>query len=559
VWIGLMALTMAFAAPTDELLANELDKAMEVLQERPDKPHYVAVALEDLHAWTISAKDGTLASNTERTTRVMDVDMRVGTPKVDSTRPLRGFSAMEGSSRRRVLVPFEEGADDALRHALWQQLDSQYRGGSQRIVMIRAEREVKVEEETVADDFEPRQGQQHSDTPAQVKVDVETWKVALVALANTLDDSDTVFDSSARLSVIRSERTFVDTEGSRIVHGRTHARLSLQVETVADDGDLVSVFRAIDVHDPSSIPPIGELHNWATDAVDHLVALKAAPRGEPYSGPVILQGKATAVFFHEVFGHRVEGHRQKLEYEGKTFAAKVGESILPDFIEVYDDPTLAVWGDVDLNGHYTYDDEGVPAQRAQLVKDGKFTGFLMGRSPLPDVAHSNGHGRRQSGSAPSSRMGNTIVEAHKTVSQAALRKQLLAQIKKQGLDYGYIISDIDGGFTMTGRITPNAFNVRANTTWRVFADGRPDQLIRGIDLVGTPLVAFKSILAASDKVDVFNGMCGAESGWVPVSAVAPGILVERLEFQLKEKGQERPPLLPKPTESDGTADAGVQR
>ena len=99
---------------------------------------------------------------------------------------------------------------------------------------------------------------------------------------------------------------------------------------------------------------------------------------------------------------------------------------------------------------------------------------------------------------------------------------------------------------MTGRVTPNAFNVRASTTWRVYADGRPDELVRGIDLVGTPLVAFDNLIAAGDDPMVFNGTCGAESGWVPVSAVAPSILFRRLEFQLKEKGQDRPPLLAKP-------------
>src|SRR5690606_30324573 len=106
---------------------------------------------------------------------------------------------------------------------------------------------------------------------------------------------------------------------------------------------------------------------------------------------------------------------------------------------------------------------------------------------------------------------------------------------------------------LTGRTMPNAFNVRANTTWRVFADGRPDELVRGIDLVGTPFVAFGNLVATGDDPQVFNGVCGAESGWVPVSAVAPSLLFSKLEFQLKEKGQERPPLLPKPRTDDGAA------
>ena len=251
----------------------------------------------------------------------------------------------------------------------------------------------------------------------------------------------------------------------------------------------------------------------------------------------------------------MEGHRQKSDYEGKTFADHIDQSILPDFIDVFDDPTVARHGNVDLNGYYHFDDEGVPAQRATLVERGRFKGFLMGRSPIKGFEHSNGHGRRMTGYAPVSRMGNTIIQASKTQTESQLRRALIREIKQQKLPYGYIIEDIDGGFTMTGRVTPNAFNVRANTTWRVYADGRPDELVRGIDLVGTPMVAFKSILAAGDDTAVFNGHCGAESGYVPVSAVAPSVLLKRLEFQRKEKGSDRPPLLPKPSLKDGQSDA----
>jgi len=545
------------AAPSDaltELLATELDQALQVLSKQPEPPHYAALAVTDTDTWRLAAVDGTLGDLEQDTQRILDVDVRVGSPELDSSRALRGFSAMEGSSRRARRLPPGPDASAALRHAIWRALDQQYRDAAERIVMIRAERTVKVEEEVQAPDFEPREPVQAAVDVAPIELDLSAWEPVLVELSTQLDASEVVFSGHVRLDAIRQTKTFVDSEGTRLRHGRTHARLSLQARTVAEDGDQVSVFRAFDVRDPSDLPSGDTLRTWTSDAIDHLEALREAPRGTPYSGPVILEGRATAVFFHEVFGHRVEGHRQKSEYEGRTFAAKVGEPILPEFIDVYDDPTVADWDGVDLNGHYAFDDEGVPAQRAELVEDGIFKGFLMGRSPLPEVAHSNGHGRRQPGNAPVPRMGNTIVEADKTVSRERLRALLRQELKQQDLEYGYLVSDIDGGFTMTGRVTPNAFNVRANTTWRIYADGRPDELVRGIDLVGTPLVAFRNIVAASDESQVFNGSCGAESGWVPVSAVAPGILVRRLEFQLKEKGQERPPLLPKPdVQPDGSA------
>ena len=247
------------------------------------------------------------------------------------------------------------------------------------------------------------------------------------------------------------------------------------------------------------------------------------------------------------------------DFEGKTFLEYLGRPILPDYISVYDDPSIERLHGVDLNGFYLYDSEGSPTQRASLVERGVFGGFLMGRSPIEGFESTNGHGRRSTGSPPQARMGNTIVVAHETQTFEALRARLVTEVRSQGLEYGYLVDDIRGGFTLTGRITPNAFNVRASTTWRVFADGRPDELVRGIDLVGTPLVAFGSLLAAGDTPEVFNGTCGAESGWVPVSAVAPPLLFEKLEFQLKEKGSERPPLLDKPLVEPNTAQVGGGR
>ncbi len=553
--LGLVALAAPPEDPLLDLLDTELDRATSALSDADEPPHYAALAVTDTTTWSVGAQDGTLSTQDVDRQRILDVDLRVGSPALDSTRELRGFSGFDGARRRPVRLPLDEDGAAATRLAIWRELDSQYRDAGERILMIRAERTVKVAEEIQADDFEPREGIQDSVPVPTVDPDLDAWAPVLVRLSELADTSPVVHGVSAYLRVTRQITRFVDTEDARLRHGRTHGRLHLSLSTVAEDGDNVRVFRAFDVHDPTSLPEPAALDDWTREAVSHLEALREAPRGTPYSGPVLLRGRASAVFFHEVFGHRVEGHRQKSETEGRTFAAKVGEPILPDFIDVYDDPTLRAWEGTDLNGHYVYDDEGVAGQRAELVEDGRFAGFLMGRSPLPEHS-SNGHGRRQAGRPPVSRMANTIVEASETISREALRQQLLREVRSQGLEYGYIVGDIDGGFTLTGRVMPNAFNVRANTTWRVYADGRPDELVRGIDLVGTPLVAFRNVVAASDTYEVFNGSCGAESGWVPVSAVAPDLLVRRLEFQLKEKGQERPPLLPKPSPADdGTAEA----
>jgi predicted Zn-dependent protease len=285
----------------------------------------------------------------------------------------------------------------------------------------------------------------------------------------------------------------------------------------------------------------------AADAIiADLRSLRKAPLSDPYIGPAILEGRAAGVFFHEIFGHRVEGHRQKNEEEGQTFAKKVGEPIMPAFVSVYDDPTLSRLGVADLNGFYRFDDEGVMAQRATLVEDGVLRGFLLSRSPTRGFAQSNGHGRRQEGRGVVSRQGNLVVEPKRFVPVSELRELLRAEAKRQGKPYGLSFRDISGGFTNTQRGGPQAFKVLPILVYRVWVDGRPDELVRGVDLVGTPLAALSRIIAASDDYQTFNGYCGAESGFVPVSATSPSLLVQQIEVERRDKGNDKPPLLPAP-------------
>jgi predicted Zn-dependent protease len=284
------------------------------------------------------------------------------------------------------------------------------------------------------------------------------------------------------------------------------------------------------------------IEKMATD----LVALRHAPVAEPYDGPALLSGRAAAVFFHEVFGHRLEGQRQRGEKEGQTFTKRINQPVLPDFLTVVDDPTQPKLNGTDLSGWYEYDDEGVPAARVDVVANGVLKNFLMSRMPIQGFDKSNGHGRGQAGLMPVGRQGNLIVTSTRTLSEAELHQRFIEEIKKQGKPYGLYFEDIEGGFTLTQRNLPQAFQVLPILVWKVFPDGRPDELVRGVDIVGTPLAAMSRILVTGDKEEVFNGMCGAESGFVPVSAAAPAMLFADLETQKKPHSLNRPPILPPP-------------
>jgi predicted Zn-dependent protease len=351
------------------------------------------------------------------------------------------------------------------------------------------------------------------------------------------------------LAVERETKSMVSTEGTRLVDGRNFTSISISARGKAADGMDLAAMQDFQGADLSRMPKPEVIEAAVKRVSTDLAGLLNAPTVEPFIGPAILSGRAAGVFFHEIFGHRVEGHRQKDEAEGQTFTKAIGTAVLPDFLSVVFDPTRKSIDSTDLNGTYSYDDEGIKAAPVVVVEDGILKTFLMSRSRIHGFDHSNGHGRRQPGAEIVSRQSNLIVESKKTVSASRLREMLLAEIKRQNKPYGLYFQQVTGGYTLTQRRGLQAYTVIPLIVYRVYPDGRPDELVRGADIVGTPLSSFAKILVTSDQSDVFNGYCGAESGNVPVSAVSPALLVSEIEIQKKDHSQDRPPLLTAPTET----------
>ena len=254
------------------------------------------------------------------------------------------------------------------------------------------------------------------------------------------------------------------------------------------------------------------------------------------------------MFFHEILGHRVEGHRQKREEEGQTFKKMVNQKVLPETFSVIFDPTVRRRESMDLVGAYRYDNQGVKARRVPVIENGVLKNFLMSRTPIEGFSRSNGHGRKQAGLAAVARQSNLFVEVTRSHSREELKAMLIDRLEQEDKPFGLYFKDVQGGFTFTGRTTPNMFNVLPVMVYRIYPDGR-EELVRGVDLIGTPLTAFSKIMAADDQFESFNGICGAESGGVPVSAVSPAVLVSQIEVQKKEKSVERLPILSPPWES----------
>ena len=539
---------VVLALSSDDVLAvmqGALGEALGQLSTVPDPVYAASYAIVDERDLTIQGSHGAQAGMVPTRVRHLDVDLRVGSLALDSTHKIRDASYFSEDSRDWIMAGFE-GPADPLRRLLLRSTDEAYRAAQARLVKVRGNEAVKVAREDDSADYSVAPALTRRALPPAVKVDAEAWTALTRDVSAIYLEYPEVFDSAVQIQVSEEDRWFVNNEGTSVVDGTRRLRVATWGETVAEDGMSLSVYDYVDVASVARLPDRAKLEAMVRGVAERVVALRHAPLVEPWTGPAILRGRAAGVFFHEIFGHRVEGHRQKDEDEGQTFTHRVGESILPAFLSVVDDPTLAQFGGEDLNGHYMVDDEGVAAERVPLVERGILRNFLMSRAPVEGHSRSNGHGRRQVGNAVVARQGNLMVQAEGTVPYAELRRRLVEEVKRQKKPFGLIFDDMSGGFTFTGRSTPNSFVVQPVTVWRVHPDGRPDELVRGVDLIGTPLTTFARILAAGGETEVFNGVCGAESGWVPVSAISPSLLVSEVEVQRREKGNDRPPLLAPP-------------
>jgi TldD protein len=443
---------------------------------------------------------------------------------------------------------------DAISRVLWELTDREYKRAVPALLNVRTNTAVRAEEEDKSPDFSDEKPQSHlGEPPAAGKFDRAAWEDEIKRVSGAFRKYPNVYFASVVLQVQNSNARMVSSEGSMIATPSASTRLVMEAQTRAEDGmDLLRV-ETFQAPSASGLPAEAELMAKVDKMADDLAALRKAPVAEPYDGPALLSGRAAAVFFHEVLGHRLEGHRQRDEDEGQTFTKKVGQEVLPTFLSVTDDPTVREMEGMKLAGNYDFDSEGTPAQRVEVIKDGVLKNFLMSRMPVKNFSQSNGHGRNQPGLMPTGRQGNLIVSSTRSVPENELRKKLIEEVNKQGKPYGLYFDDIQGGFTLTTRALPQAFQVLPVIVYKIYADGRPDELVRGVDIVGTPLAALTRIMMTGDKEHVFNGVCGAESGQVPVSAVAPAMLFSEMEVQKRAHEHERAPILPPPGFEDHNA------
>lgn len=534
----------AARAPGLAALERELARARATLAEARPPAYFIAYRVHELRFLEMSAIDGAIDRTLATHRRWLDTEVRVGERRFDSSRPSRSVPL---NRVELALLPREDDAA-AIAAVAWRETDRQYKAAAQRLSQLRAQQAVRVEREDSSDDFTAEKPVVQLRPFAAWQPDVPAWQARL-RRASARFAALPALEGEVGMRAIADDRWVVTSEGTVLQLPGRRVELMISARLRTGDGAELTSERRLDSHTLEGIEALAtddRLAGLVDEVVATLRALAAAPLAEPYVGPAIFEGGSAAVLFHEALGHRSEGSRLHRDQEDHTFASKVGVRVMPAFLSVFDDPTARKLGSLDLVGHYLFDDDGVPAERVTLVEAGVFKGFLLGRTPVKGFSRSNGHGRGELGRHRESRMANLVVEPSAAVPPAELRRRLLDEVRRRGLDHGLRIRRLSGGETILSR-GESVLRLELSEVYRVFADGRPDQLVRGANLSGTPLAVLGRIEAATDRYEVFNGGCGAnDSGWVPQSNTSPDLLVSEVEIVRKPKGQDRPPVLPPP-------------
>lgn len=516
--------------------------------ENLEKPYFISYNIKDYETFHIWGKYGSLYRDERDRHRGMYVEVRVGSNDFDNTVdggiPRKTLQKLE--SHKYTQAPIED-EEDALRMSLWRLTDLKYKEALSQFLEKKGRMVNEIIKRKDGPDFTREKKIIHFDPPKPFRMDSDLWNDIIRKVSRSFCKYRKFINTWVQFKAIKETRFFTNTEGSRIITENEFYHITLMAYALAQDGMPLHIKRNLYYRSADELPPLEKIDHERDLIARDLMDLRKADILEPYNGPAILEPEVAGVFFHEAIGHRLEGERLVSSEEGQTFRGKVGERILPSFITITDDPSLRMFNGTPLLGHYLFDDEGIEGKPVALVERGILRDFLLSRTPIEGSTSSNGHGRNESFEFPMARMANFQIIVSEGKSDTELKKMLINECIKQKKPYGLYIRNVEGGETNTSKYSFQAFSGTPKMVYRVDLHTGRETLTRGVQFVGTPLSSISRIVAAGDTQKVYNSYCGAESGWVPVSIISPGILVEEVELQRIKDRSKKPPVLPPPT------------
>ncbi len=506
-------------------LREEMDRSKAKLKmDNVPAPYYIEYRVTEIDQFEASAVFGALRNQERNRARLLRAVVRVGDYKQDSF-----YGTGEGVID---LVPTDDDVF-ASRHRIWLATDRAYKAATEALSAKQAAlKQLKVDEPV--DDFAKASPVEVIEPVVRLSSEDFTPWLNLIEEASALYRTDKdleSFESSLRFTV--ENRYLLNSEGTVARTGHSYYLLYLDGSTQAADGMLLQRSRGEAGHAPGDLPSHEKFLDTAQKFVATLKQMREAPVvEEEYRGPVLLSGNAARHVIAELVEPNVLGRKPKLGENARTtgkWSSSYKSRVLPDFVNVFDDPTISSIAGKRLFGDYSIDDEGVKAQRVSLIEKGQLVGYLVGREPIRDFPASNGHGRASATTAAAPQVGNLILESADPQPEAELKKRLIALCKERDLKYGLYVE------SMGSKLAPHLI-------YRIWVEDGREELVRGAVFGDLDVRSLRSNLIAAGDTP------GVDDRFEPVwrSVASPALLFDELEVKRSQATKQKLPEYPPP-------------
>lgn len=555
--------------PVLRALAEELGRARN-LRALGEAVFFAEVSADDAETFSVSATLGAAFAPQRNTLRPVRPLLRVGSPRFDNTGSI--FSDFyPGMRYDSGALPLDNHLP-TLRHALWLAFDRAYKTAYGALGRKAAALRGVTQAEELPD-FWPALPVVVLENPVRTRIDEAAWTQRVKQLSAVFADYPAIAASSVDFQVSQGATYYLNTEGTLVRAGDRIAFVQARGSLQAADGMVLYDGDVIESLDPARLPAESELRQAVEAVARNLDELAKAPLGESYAGPVLFEGAAAAQAFAEVFGANLGAVRRPVAEPGRQFPwqgseleNRLGLRVLPEWIDLVDDPSAREFQGRPLLGFYVVDLDGARPSRLKVVEKGVLKALLTTRQPVRGMDGSNGRARLPGAfGLKIPRISNLFVQAAQSESEAALRQRLLDLARQMGRQYAVVIrkmdfpssgsvEDLRQRAAQAGRAGAGGRPVSAPVlAYRVYLDGR-EELVRGLRLRAFGTRQFRDILAAGDRMHQFdfldNGaplaLSGAGSYVVGCSVVAPSVLFEELELEAATEDLPKPPVVPPP-------------
>ena len=552
-------------------MKDELERSRQLRIVSLDAPYFFEYRVEDANVYSVAATLGALVGSSQSVIRVPVVKVRVGDYAFDNSNHI--YSDFYAGSRYDPSQLPLENDYMALRQVLWLATDRSYKTAADAIARKRATmKNMNLPEQLP--DFSKAPPVQALLPVRRVPFNEAQLKDRVVKLSGVFNSYPKILSSGVDLQISESTDYLVNSEGTSLRFPEDLAFIRIRAYGLATDGASVRDAEVIQSFEITGIPSDIELRRQATELANNVTALTQAPAGEAYTGPVMFESRAAAQLFGQLLGDNLKITRKPIAepsrpapYVPSELENRIGSRVLPEWMDVVDDPTQTEFHGHTLFGHYLYDMEGVAPKPLTLIEKGVLKTFALTRSPVvKGFESSNGRGRMPGGfghNGPG--FGNLFVRASKTTPAADLKKKLIDLCKQQNKPYGILIrkmdfpssASVDELRRMSASVAQSGGGTRPVIlpllTYRVYPDGR-EELVRGVRFRGLSTRSLKDITAASDENYILDFMdspvpfalMGAGNFITNASVIAPAILFEELELEPIQEDLPKLPIVPPP-------------